>query len=207
MTVPISKADVFTRGHSGDGPGPLPDWEPQSCWCCCLWGHTRCVLPSPGFPGEVPSLNIQKQSWAAATAQTWMEEQAEGRTCQTFPVQGGRSWDLKPVVGREPQATPSSTWLDPGVVGKWEINWPHTHRVVCFSTIFSQQGCSLPGSCLCPGETGCRELRTHPRCSHHLASMRPPLCEHPHTRNKGLQRSSKATEWDSITTHIISAMC
>lgn len=57
-------------------------------------------------------------------------------------------------------------------MGKWGIKWPHTHRVPCFSPLFSQQGCSLPGSCLCPGETGCREFRTHPYCSPHLVSMR-----------------------------------
>lgn len=97
---------------------------------------------------------------------------------------------LKPVVSGEPQAIPSVTWLVPDVVGKWEIKWPHTHKMPCSSPLFLHQGCSLPASCLCPGDTCCRELRTHPCCSYHLVSMRPPLCEHPHTRNKGLERSS-----------------
>lgn len=112
------------EGSTGNGPGPLPDWEPRSCRCCCLWEGTRCVLPSPGFSGEVPGLGLQKQSWAAATAPTWTEEQVAGRGYPAFPVQGGRRWDLKQVMSREPQATPSATWLVPDVVGKWEIKRP-----------------------------------------------------------------------------------
>lgn len=43
---------------------------------------------------------------------------------------------LKPVVSRELQAIPFTTWLVPDVVGKWEIKWPHIHRVTCSSPLF-----------------------------------------------------------------------